>query len=837
MRLDRALSAALSALLACSDGAPCWEDSACQEGERCHHEDPENPGVCVACSEAEVYYDGADNDCKAATPDLDQDLDGDFWSRAPVGAPGLDCNDADPSISGKLPEVCQDGKDNDCDGRVDEAECNDVDGPTISIRSPNDEDFAFGVIEVQVEAADDIGIDRVELFPGREGTPVAATLFDPPYTFFFDTTQLADGHTELRAKATDFAGKSATARIFVTIDNLSEPEITLLPPPELTKAYGGGMTLRFSAVDLAGIDRAEVQVGGAIYAAEGFGPYSYTIDTRLLADGPQPITVRAIDRVGSVGAVELVVRIDNTPPTVSWVAPIQGQILSPPGDHAIEVHSDDPSGVSLIRAAGLSSAASPLVGELDTRGLPNGFAVLTATAADQAIVDDATIGNVGTATISVVFDDGRNVPCVNTTPFPLSSNELGGDTTGAPNGFETACADAGASDVAIEYEAPTDLVELTADLAADFPAVLATYVDACGLASQTSCEVGRTVRASLRSLHQGQLVVFVVDGARAAEQGTFRLRLGGRIEAGFSCDPASSAFTCDLGQCLSDGNGGAACPPILDCPDGFDNDGNGLTDEDLCESPAILACPPDQDVPVLSPFSFSAVESATSPVLRRTWTVVSQPLGSDVTPYPNDSPSSSIHPLLSGEYVLRYTVIDSDLEAVSCETRLYARSDDALRVELIWNPTLSESAHQSDVDLHMLHPNARRWWDSTLDCHYLNTNPEWSAAGPNDNPRLDLDDVDGRGPENINIRTPPINASYRVGVHYFSDHGYGPSEVYVNVYCFDVLKQAFGPTTLTDDQFWKVADVRMGAMSCTVTAILAAGQPVIVTNEESMVGR
>lgn len=64
-----------------------------------------NPGA------AEVYYDGLDNDCDAATADDDQDGDGD-----PVGS---DCADTDAEVYTGATEVC-DGKDNDCSGVADD---------------------------------------------------------------------------------------------------------------------------------------------------------------------------------------------------------------------------------------------------------------------------------------------------------------------------------------------------------------------------------------------------------------------------------------------------------------------------------------------------------------------------------------------------------------------------------------------------------------------------------------------------------------------------------------------------------------------------------------------
>jgi hypothetical protein len=73
-------------------------------------------------------------------------------------------------------------------------------------------------------------------------------------------------------------------------------------------------------------------------------------------------------------------------------------------------------------------------------------------------------------------------------------------------------------------------------------------------------------------------------------------------------------------------------------------------------------------------------------------------------------------------------------------------------------------------------------------CRYLISNPpagttpddiypapilEWANTGSDtDDPRLDLDDTEGKGPENINIRRPEPGI-YRIAVHFFDPDGFG----------------------------------------------------------------
>src|SRR5262249_52107188 len=56
--------------------------------------------------------------CKHAPRDVDGDGDPDAHCMG-----GHDCDDNDPTVSSLLPEVCGNGKDDNCDGKVDEAAC------------------------------------------------------------------------------------------------------------------------------------------------------------------------------------------------------------------------------------------------------------------------------------------------------------------------------------------------------------------------------------------------------------------------------------------------------------------------------------------------------------------------------------------------------------------------------------------------------------------------------------------------------------------------------------------------------------------------------------------
>ena len=115
----------------------------------------------------------------------------------------------------------------------------------------------------------------------------------------------------------------------------------------------------------------------------------------------------------------------------------------------------------------------------------------------------------------------------------------------------------------------------------------------------------------------------------------------------------------------------------------------------------------------------------------------------------------------------------------------------------------------SDVDFHFVRNSPCN------DCYYANMTPDWGVAGDiTDDPFLDIDDLQGPGPENINVDE-LSDGTYRIWVHYYSDTGSGGSggggsstaaNATVDVYIGGTLAASYGPQRLngTSDS-WDVA--------------------------------
>ena len=106
---------------------------------------------------------------------------------------------------------------------------------------------------------------------------------------------------------------------------------------------------------------------------------------------------------------------------------------------------------------------------------------------------------------------------------------------------------------------------------------------------------------------------------------------------------------------------------------------------------------------------------------------------------------------------------------------------------------------------------------------------------------LDIDDVTGHGPENINVLRPSA-PYYRVGVHYFASDGAGPQAATLTIYCNGPTPVArLGPVTVTSragpeaSDLWIAADIiPLAGGGCRVAPISRAGQPWIAPISEAM---
>ncbi len=281
---------------------------------------------------------------------------------------------------------------------------------------------------------------------------------------------------------------------------------------------------------------------------------------------------------------------------------------------------------------------------------------------------------------------------------------------------------------------------------------------------------------------------------------------------------------CEFKECGTDGCGGSCggCGGNL-CINGACFEGS----ED-CPS-AVIKCPEGEEViPQTILHLFGDDSYAANGTIQKWEWAVQQPNSSQSVFVPSHTfPNPIFETNVAGIYTFYLTVYDQT-DTPSCFPAVHevvVIPDEVLHIELSWHTpddldeTDTGPEAGSDLDLHFTHPWAAGpdldgdgvadgWFDIPFDCFWFNAHPNWGSYDPgiNDDPGLDRDDTDGAGPENINLDIPE-DATYRVGIHYWNDHGYGAAFATVRIYIYGQLVFESPETFLVDSDMWEVCTI------------------------------
>ncbi len=199
-----------------------------------------------------------------------------------------------------------------------EGNCPDVDNekPVVSIASLSEGDTVSGVVTVNANATDNVGVTGVTigLLPGL----FFCTDTMAPYSCEWDTTTLANGTYTLTARAVDAAGNEGFApAIVVTVNNVvdtQDPSVAITSPANDT-TVNGTIALTSNSSDNIGIVKVvyTMMVTGQVLCESTTAPFSCDFDTTTLANGDYSITARADDAAGNEGFSTPVHFIVNNP--------------------------------------------------------------------------------------------------------------------------------------------------------------------------------------------------------------------------------------------------------------------------------------------------------------------------------------------------------------------------------------------------------------------------------------------------------------------------------------------------------------------------------------------
>ena len=262
----------------------------------------------------------------------------------------------------------------------------------------------------------------------------------------------------------------------------------------------------------------------------------------------------------------------------------------------------------------------------------------------------------------------------------------------------------------------------------------------------------------------------------------------------------------------------------------------GIGSDNQCPT-AVATCtvrdsgaPPSSELSVLPLDILDCTASASSDpdddgsIVEYIWEVLERPDGSTATFDDAGAVDTAFFVDLAGRYVFQLNLVD-DKGAEACEparVTVVSTPDEDIHVQLVWHTpadvdeTDTGFGAGTDIDLHLLHPNGC-WEERPWDCHWRETEPNWGdTARTDDDPSLDIDDTDGAGPENINLNNPEDGIIYRVGVHYYNDHGYGTSVATLRLYLYGTVVFEQEKELTARGQFWDVAGIAWPSGEITV---------------------
>jgi hypothetical protein len=200
-----------------------------------------------------------------------------------------------------------------------------------------------------------------------------------------------------------------------------------------------------------------------------------------------------------------------------------------------------------------------------------------------------------------------------------------------------------------------------------------------------------------------------------------------------------------------------------------------------------------------------------------TWQLVQRPVGSTAVLSSTQNNTNELVVDLAGFYQVQLDVFAVDADRPddglirSCAPAtidLDVVPEDDLHVQLVWDHP------DADFDLHVLREDGRAFTHDG-DCYFSNRQPEQTAEtpswsiNPDENPRLDVDDNRGYGPENVNLKHPAPGSRWTVLVHYWNKQTAGAATATATVRLFAYGRQAIELTQNFEDdqQMWTAVEI------------------------------
>jgi len=195
--------------------------------------------------------------------------------------------------------------------------------PTVAVTNPVNGAVVTGVINLAVNASDNLGVQKVQYY--RDSSVLLGTFLSAPFNLSWDSTTVTDGSHTLFAVATDLAGNTTTsATISINVDR--PPQVSLSAPANNAFVTGTAVTISASASDNIGVSKVEFYIdNNVLLNTDTSSPYTFNWNSTTVTQGAHTLYAIAQDTSGlRTTSASVAITVDNTAPTVAITSPLNG---------------------------------------------------------------------------------------------------------------------------------------------------------------------------------------------------------------------------------------------------------------------------------------------------------------------------------------------------------------------------------------------------------------------------------------------------------------------------------------------------------------------------------
>ena len=195
----------------------------------------------------------------------------------------------------------------------------DYEAPAVNIFSPVGGNTVSGIVQVEVNASDNVAVSQVSLYAGGQ---LVGTDSSAPYQFSWDSSGVNDGNVTLIAYADDSSGNQGQSGNVVVLvvnqDPIAPPVEDQTPPGVVISNPANGSTvsrtvnITVSATDDIGVARLELYIDGVIRSTVNGESLSFGWNTRKVSDGVHTIEAIAFDQADNSSTQSIQVQVGGT---------------------------------------------------------------------------------------------------------------------------------------------------------------------------------------------------------------------------------------------------------------------------------------------------------------------------------------------------------------------------------------------------------------------------------------------------------------------------------------------------------------------------------------------